>query len=158
MDPTPILKLTFDILLWAWGAKSHPVSLKFRTAKFLSNWLGGILRLKPAAECQMSTSILLWGPFISPVKFQTAKFLSTWLFNWLGEILRLKPTTECQMSTSILRWDPFISFVYFRTAKFLSTWGSNQYDEDTIKFGMAGLQNSVPPLINNSCSQNFRKI
>jgi hypothetical protein len=25
-------------------------------------------------------------------------------------------------------------------------------NEDTNKFGMAGLQNSVPPLINNSCS------
>jgi hypothetical protein len=109
------------------------------------NWLkclGGIMHLKPTAECQIST--LIFGfrgrPYRYPMKFteerQSSLPLAVYVkdiagaFNWLkclGGIMHLKPTGGCQISTLIFgfrrRACRYPMKNYRRTAKFFATWG-----------------------------------
>jgi hypothetical protein len=129
-----ILILIFEKKLWKGGLYKYPIKNISRTAKFLPtfgyvkgiarifNWLkclGGIMHLKPTAECQISILIFekkLWrgGLYKYPIKniSRTAKFLPIFgqikgivrVFNWLkclDGIMHLKPTAECQISILI---------------------------------------------------------
>ena len=131
-----ILILIFEKKLWRGGLYKYPIKNISRTAKFLPtfgyvkgiarifNWLkclGGIMHLKPTAECQISILIFekkLWrgGLYKYPIKniSRTAKFLPTFgqvkgiarVFNWLkclGGIMHLKPTAGCQISILIFK-------------------------------------------------------
>jgi hypothetical protein len=67
IDPHPILKLTFDTLMWAWVQKPTQgiESVKGPGNTFevnpMSKTLGRFLYLRLSAGCQMSTSIYGWG-------------------------------------------------------------------------------------------------